>query len=71
MSLIQLSKYQVDFEVPETEKKNHFTTLVLTNLSPDYWIGYKIKSTNNVRYIVSPASAMIDPLKDKKIDIVL
>ena len=69
--ILKISKTTLTFEIDQASMKRAIDHLELQNPDQNTRKGFKIKSTNIARYVVSPASGIIDPLKTVKIDIML
>ena len=69
--LLKMSKTYLTFEVDRVRFNKAIDRLELQNPDHNKRKGFKIKSTNISRYVVNPASGIIDPLKTIKIDVML
>ena len=67
---LKVSTEQIIFELRPNDEKS-FYKLELQNQHPEKNIGFKIKSTNVDRYIVSPAQAILEPSQKTIVEIVL
>lgn len=69
--MLILSKTTLEFELDLSRSNKAIDRLELTNVDSQKRIGYKMKSTNVSRYLVSPSSGIIEPLKTLKVDVML
>ena len=69
--MLKISKATLGFEINISKSSKSIDTIELTNVDPMNRVGFKIKSTNVSRYLVSPSSGIIDPLKTIKVDFML
>ena len=67
----RISKVVLGFEVDVNQSNKATDYLEITNMDPLNRLGFKIKSTNIARYVVSPSNDIINPLKKAKISVVL
>lgn len=69
--MLKMSKISLTFEIDRVRSNKAIEQLELLNPDQNKRKGFKIKSTNIARYVVNPASGIIDPLKIANIDIML
>ena len=67
----RISKVVLEFEIDVDHSNKAIDYLEITNTNPLNRLGFKIKSTNIARYVVSPSNGILNPLKKEKISVVL
>lgn len=70
-NVFTISKSQLVFEIDPTQSLKAIDSLKIKNMDANSNVGFKLKSTNIARYVVSPVVGIIEPLQTASIGIML